>query len=140
MSDERRPHHDRCRQPQEDHTECPAPAEVSPLGVALRPAEPIDETPPRLVQPIMSSDLGPTASAAIAFLREQNAALLADRDRLASLLDKLRPYLEHDDECALLCPWMEDECFAPDHRNHTCTCPLSPLLAEIPKREGEEER
>lgn len=65
------------------------------------------------------------ARAKAANARSDADALAAENRRLASLLEKLRPYLRHDDGCLSLCSC--GNLGLP----HPCDCGLADLLAEI---------
>ena len=55
--------------------------------------------------------------------------LRADRDRFASLVEKLRPYLDHDSVCAQSAVnWVMGQ------KSDPCDCGLADLLTEMGKR------
>ena len=62
---------------------------------------------------------------ALYLARQEAIRLTGDRDRLASLLEKLRPYLRHDDGCLSLCSC--GNLGLP----HPCDCDLADLLTEM---------
>lgn len=63
---------------------------------------------------------------ALYLARQEAIRLTGDRDRLASLVEKLRPYLDHDSVCAQSAVnWVMGQ------KSDPCDCGLADLLTEM---------